>query len=89
MYFPHRYRTMGGQEPGKDGQPGEYKMIDIEEIELYDVVNDISETTNVAEEYPEVVAEIKLLANEMRFKLGDSLLELEGSETREPGRLEH
>lgn len=87
MYFPHRYRTMNGQEPGKEGQPGEYKMIDMEEIELYNVVNDISETKNVAEENPEVVAEIKLLANDMRFRLGDSLLELEGSETREPGRL--
>ncbi|EAR02412.1 sulfatase [Maribacter sp. HTCC2170] len=88
MYFPHRYRTMNGQEPGKDGQPGEYRMIDMEEIELYDVVNDISETKNIAEENPEVVAEIKVLANDMRFKLGDSLLELEGSETREPGRME-
>jgi arylsulfatase len=88
MYFPHRYRTMQGQEPGKDGQPGEYKMVDLEEIELYDVENDISETKNVAEQHPKVVEEIKLLANDMRSKLGDSLLELEGSETREPGRLE-
>lgn len=88
MYFPHRYRTMDGQEPGKDGQPGEYRMIDLEEIELYDIVNDISETKNVAEENPNIVEEIKLLANTMRSKLGDSLLELEGSETREPGRIE-
>lgn len=88
MYFPHRYRTMNGQEPGKDGQPGEYKMIDLEEIELYDVENDIGETNNVADDNPEVVAKIKSLANEMRSRLGDSLLELEGSETREPGRLE-
>lgn len=87
LYFPHRYRTMNGQEPGKDGQPGEYRMIDMEEIELYDVENDISETKNVAKEHPNVVEEIKMLANEMRSRLGDSLLELEGSETREPGRL--
>ena len=88
LYFPHRYRTMNGQEPGKDGQPGEYRMIDLEEIELYDVANDISETKNVAKEHPKVVEEIKMLANEMRSRLGDSLLELEGSETREPGRIE-
>ncbi|WP_298793880.1 sulfatase family protein [uncultured Allomuricauda sp.] len=87
LYFPHRYRTMDGQEPGKDGQPGEYRMIDIEEIELYDVENDISETKNVASEHPEVIEKIKLLANDMRTRLGDSLLELEGTETREPGRL--
>lgn len=87
LYFPHRYRTMDGQEPGKDGEPGKYRMIDMEEIELYDVENDISETQNVASEHPEVVEKIKLLANDMRTRLGDSLLDLEGTETREPGRL--
>lgn len=87
LYFPHRYRTMEGQEPGKDGKPGEYRMVDMEEMELYDVVNDVGEIYNVAEEYPEIVAEIKVLANRMRQRLGDSLLEIEGSENREPGRL--
>ncbi|MCK5442911.1 MAG: sulfatase [Maribacter sp.] len=88
MYFPHRYRTMDGQEPGKDGLPGDYRMIDMEEIELYDIERDISETKNLADENPQVVAEIKVLANEMRSRLGDSLLELEGTENREPGRVE-
>ncbi|PWL39463.1 arylsulfatase [Flagellimonas aquimarina] len=88
LYFPHRYRTMDGQEPGKDGTPGEYKMIDMEEIELYNMENDISETENVASENPEVVSKIKYLANNMRSRLGDSLYELEGSETREPGRID-
>jgi arylsulfatase len=87
LYFPHTYRTMSGQELGKDGVPGAYKMVDLEEIELYDVINDKSETKNVADEYPEVVAKIKLLANTMRSRLGDSLLELEGSETREAGKV--
>ena len=88
LYFPHRYRTMDGQEPGKDGQPGEYRMVDLEEIELYDLENDISETNNVADEFPEVVAEIKVFANGMRQRLGDSLLGLEGKETREPGKID-
>lgn len=88
MYFPHRYRTMDGQEPGKDGQPGNYRYVDMEEIELYDVVNDVSETNNVAEAHPEIVAEIKVLADNMRQRLGDSLMEQEGSETREPGRVD-
>ncbi len=87
LYFPHTYRTMTGQEPGKDGVPGAYKMVDLENIELYDVVNDLSETKNVADEYPEVVEKIKLLANTMRSRLGDSLLELEGNETREAGKV--
>ncbi|MBC8769056.1 sulfatase [Arenibacter sp. BSSL-BM3] len=88
MYFPHTYRTMDGQKPGKDGLPGEYKMIEMEEIELYDVTTDISETNNVAEDYPEVVDKIKVLANGMRHELGDSLLELEGFKNREPGKAE-
>lgn len=87
LYFPHTYRTMDGQEPGKDGLPGEYKMISLEEIELYDVVTDKGETKNVAANHPEVVKKIRTLANEMRQKLGDSLLELEGTENREVGRV--
>ncbi|UJH68640.1 sulfatase [Allomuricauda sp. SCSIO 65647] len=88
LYFPHRYRTMNGQEPGKDGQPGHYRHIELDEIELYDLSTDVSETKNVAVENPEVVEKIRLLANDMRSRLGDSLLELEGAETREPGRLD-
>lgn len=86
LYFPHRYRTMKGQEIGKNGLPGEYQMIDLEDIELYDVVNDESESKNVVEENPEVVQKIKLLANDIRYRLGDSLLEIEGAETREAGK---
>lgn len=61
LYFPHTYRTMKGQELGKDGLPGDYRMITMEEIELYNVVNDKSETTNVAAQHPEIIEEIKLI----------------------------
>ena len=88
LYFPHRYRTMNGQEPGKDGLPGEYRMVDMEEIELYDVTQDISETKNVAAENPEVVEKIKKLADGMRARLGDALTEVEGSENRESGKVD-
>lgn len=88
LYFPHRYRTMDGQEPGKDGLPGEYRMVDLKEIELYDLQADESETTNVADQNPEVVEKIKQLADDMRSRLGDSLTEIKGSETREPGQVE-
>ena len=88
LYFPHRYRTMDGQEPGKDGQPGVYRMVDLKEIEMYDLESDISEATNVAAQHPEVVAEIEKLANDMRYRLGDSLKNMNGSETREPGRMD-
>ena len=87
LYFPHTYRTMIGQENGKDGLPGEYTHIDLKEVELYDVVSDISETKNVASDYPEVVEEIKVLADNMRAKLGDALTGIKGSENRVPGKV--
>ena len=88
LYFPQRYRTMNGQEPGKDGLPGEYRMIDMKEIELYDVIQDVSETKNVAAEHPEVVEKIKGLADGIRARLGDSLTEVVGSENRKPGKVD-
>ena len=88
LYFPHKYRTMNGQTPGKDGLPGVYKMIDLEQIELYDLEQDESETTDVAAAHPEVVKTIQKLADDMRAKLGDSLLDIKGSETRSPGRID-
>ncbi|SHI65166.1 sulfatase family protein [Pseudozobellia thermophila] len=88
LYFPHRYRTMDGQEPGKDGLPGNYRMVDLEEIELYDLESDESETNNVASENPQVVEKIKELADRMRSRLGDSLKNIQGTENREPGRVD-
>lgn len=88
MYFPHRYRTLNGREGGKDGLPGPYDYANIEEIELYDLSIDISETKNVAAENPEVIEKIKLLADGMRDELGDALLEKTGKGNREIGKVE-
>jgi arylsulfatase len=88
LYFPHNYRTMVGQRPGKDGLPGNYVHLDLNEIELYDLSEDLGETTNVAAEYPEVVEEIEQLADAMRKKLGDSLKEIEGTDNRPAGTIE-
>jgi arylsulfatase len=88
LYFPHNYRTMTGQVPGRDGLPGTYKYIDLAEIELYDVSSDPSETQNVAGENPQVVKHIQQLANKMRSRLGDALTGVEGAETRPPGTTE-
>ena len=88
LYFPHNYRTMEGQQPGKDGLPGNYVHLDLKEIELYDLSEDLGETTNVAAEYPAVVEKIKQLADTMRKKLGDSLKEIDGTENRLAGTIE-
>lgn len=85
LYFPHTYRTMNGQAPGKDGLPGEYKMVDLKQIELYDLESDASETNNVAASNAKVIATIKKLADDMRTRLGDSLMGMDGLENRAPG----
>ena len=84
LYFEHTYRTMAGQPQGKDGLPGDYTYITLDEIELYHLPTDPGERTNIAEKHPEVVAKIEALADEMRLKLGDALRDQTGSEVREP-----
>ena len=88
MYFPHRYRTLNGRPGGKDGTPVEYEYNTINQIELYDLSSDISETTDVADANPEVVEKIKFIADEMRKKLGDKLYGVSGSENRLIGKIE-
>ncbi len=82
LYFPHRYRTMKDQQPGKDGLPGKYSIIDLRRIALYDVVSDPGETKDVASQNPEIVTEIERLADGMRERLGDALKGVEGKENR-------
>jgi arylsulfatase len=62
-------------------------MNTVENIELYDLKHDISETNDVASQHPEVVEKIKVLADEMRSKLGDKLYNIEGTENRPVGRI--
>lgn len=87
LYFPHKYRTLNGREGGKDGLPVQYEHNIIEEIELYNLDTDISETTNVADDHPEVVERISNLADGMRRKLGDKLTNIKGSDNRAPGMI--
>ena len=86
LQFPHRYRTMDGQEPGKDGIPGKYTFQNIG-LELFDLDNDIGESTNVASNHPDVVTRLTSLADSMRAVLGDALTDTKGIDAREPGRI--
>lgn len=87
LQMPHTYRTMIGQESGKNGIPGKYKQIKIESIELYDLRSDLGESKNVAAENPVVVAQLQSFVDEIRNDLGDSLLKLQGKGTRSPGKV--
>ena len=88
MYFPHRYRTLNGRPGGKGGIPVDYEYNTIDQIELYDLNNDISETTDVADKNPEVVKKIESISDKMRKELGDELYNVTGQENRPIGQVE-
>lgn len=70
LVFPHRYRTMEGQRPGRDGIPGRYTHQNAP-LALFDLFKDIGETTDVSEKYPEVVKRLQEAADAIRADLGD------------------
>jgi arylsulfatase A-like enzyme len=87
LQFPHTYRTMIGQEPGRDGIPGKYDYSAATELALFDLEQDISESNDLSGEYPDVVARLSRLADAERQELGDKLTGIEGTGLREPGRV--
>jgi arylsulfatase A len=58
------------------------------EFSLFDLDNDIGETTNVADKHPEIVERLSNLATSMRDDLGDSLTKKEGKGVRPAGMVE-
>ena len=87
LHFPHGYRSLEGRNPGNNGRPAGYRYNIPIELSLYDLSTDRSESINVAEQHPEVVARMTELANSARSTLGDSLTGVKGSEIRGPGRV--
>ena len=88
LQLPHTYRTMAGQPPGLDGTPGPYRNIPVETAELYDLVSDIGEETDVAARYPDVVKRLEAIVEAARADLGDALTKREPTGARAPGRFE-
>jgi arylsulfatase A len=87
LVFPHKYRTLSGRKGGDGGRPADYEMADAD-LSLYDLDNDISETNNVIDQYPDVVAQLEKSAEQARHELGDRLQKRKGTENRLPGKLE-
>ncbi|MEM6365939.1 MAG: sulfatase [Planctomycetota bacterium] len=87
LVFPHQFRTLAGRPGNSDGTPARYGQA-TSGFELYDLDADVSETTNVIESHPNVVAELTDAADRIRSQLGDRLTERTGSSVRGPGRLE-
>ena len=61
----------------------------VEMLELYNLVDDVSETTNLAEARPDVVAELQTHIDRARASLGDARLSLVGSDVRPIGRVDN
>jgi arylsulfatase A-like enzyme len=85
LHLPHSYTTLAGKPGGRDGDPVDYERRNIG-LELFDLHNDVGETTNVAEQHPDVVARLSAAAEQARAELGDVLANREGSAVRPPGR---
>jgi len=87
LVFPHQYRTLAGRPGGSGGLSTNYEQRSIE-LSLFDLDNDVSETKNVINDFPKVVAELQKLAETARQELGDRLTKRKGKEQRPPGKLE-
>jgi len=89
LYFPHTYIALAGRQGGRDGTPSRYELRTIDEPELYQLVDDVAETRNVAAQYPDVVEKLQAYAELARNDLGDSLTDRPGPGRRAPGFVEN
>lgn len=88
LHFPHGYRTLEGGNPGHDGGEGRYNYNVRTGLELYNLRDDVGESTDVSAEHPEIVATLSKLADAKRVELGDRLTKVKGTKNREPGRVQ-
>jgi arylsulfatase A-like enzyme len=86
LVLPHTFRSYEGKLPGNNGWPGEYSNGKTD-YALYDLRRDPGERYDVKDLYPEIVVELKKLADLMRQDLGDENYNMPGANSRAPGSL--
>jgi arylsulfatase A len=87
LQLPHTYQTLAGRPGGTNGVPVPYSERKLEHEELYDLVHDISESTDVGAQHPNIVKQLEVYAEEARAELGDGLTKQKGAHRREPGHV--
>jgi arylsulfatase A len=87
LMLPHSYRTMEKQTMGKDGTPGRYRQVKIEQPQLFDLNEDLGETRDLASQHPEVIKQLMLQVERARVELGDSLTKRTGKGLRTVGKV--
>lgn len=88
LQLPHTYRTLAGKPGGHGGIPLPYDNCKLEKSELYDLVKDISETTDVSDKHADIVKHLEAEAEKARTELGDNITKRIGAGIREPGHVD-
>lgn len=88
LVLQHPGRSYVDQAPGKDGMVGKSPENILFYEALYDLRRDPGEVYDVKSYYPDIVRELKALAESARKDLGDDLTGNKGANRRSVGRLE-
>lgn len=73
LVLPHDQFSL--LEAGKDGMPGKHAWEHIHMC-LYDLLNDVAETNDIAGEHPDVMAQMLKYVAEARAELGDGIIQV-------------
>ena len=87
LVFPHAYASYEATVPKNDGHGGSRIQMKVDSLELYNLMRDPGERYNVAELYPDILAELIAVGGKARADLGDLNVGTEGSGVREVGKL--
>jgi len=88
LVLPHPSLTNEKDLPGKDGHSGKTSMVTFP-FGLYDLRQDPGERYDLQQSYPEIVEELRKVAEAARDDLGDDLTGREGKNRRPVGRIGH
>lgn len=86
LHIPHNYLGVG--KPGAGGAMGEYKTGKIG-LSLFNLKEDPGETTNLADEYPEVSERLMGFIESGRKELGDAITGTPGADRGTPGKVDY